>query len=142
MAEDCREKIMSEDYVDFIWRFNQSVLDLERRYPDYCIQVINAFYAVFYVESRIINRDQFQYNYEVFPALYTLLENENLEESGIIRLLENSVLKLQGEGVIVGIIDTGIDYTNQCFRKTDGSSRILEIWDQTDQSGRLPEDIC
>lgn len=141
MAEDCREKIMSEDYVDFIWRFNQSVLDLERRYPDYCIQVINAFYAVFYVESRIINRDQFQYNYEVFPALYTLLENENLEESGIIRLLENSVLKLQGEGVIVGIIDTGIDYTNQCFRKTDGSSRILEIWDQTDQSGRLPEDI-
>jgi uncharacterized repeat protein (TIGR02543 family) len=36
----------------------------------------------------------------------------------------------KGSGVIVGIIDTGIFYPHQCFRKQDGTSRILAIWDQ------------
>jgi len=36
-----------------------------------------------------------------------------------------------GRGVIVGIIDTGIDFTHQVFRKPDGKTRILKIWDQT-----------
>jgi subtilisin family serine protease len=35
-----------------------------------------------------------------------------------------------GRGVIVGVVDTGIDYTHQSFRNPDGSSRILAIWDQ------------
>lgn len=141
MAEDCREKIVSEDYVDLIWRYNYSVLELEREFSQYCIQVIDTFYAVIYVDSKEVVRNRYQYNYEVSPALYTLLENQNLEESGIIRLIQNSVLGLQGQNVIVGIIDTGIDYTNDCFRKMDGTTRILEIWDQTVQTGVLPFDI-
>jgi subtilisin family serine protease len=36
-----------------------------------------------------------------------------------------------GRGVIVGIVDTGIDITHQCFRKADGTTRIVKIWDQT-----------
>lgn len=36
----------------------------------------------------------------------------------------------RGAGVIVGIIDSGIDYRHHCFRGTDGRSRILAIWDQ------------
>ncbi|MGY3131157.1 subtilisin family serine protease [Bradyrhizobium sp. USDA 4501] len=35
-----------------------------------------------------------------------------------------------GRGVIVGIVDTGIDYTHASFRKPDGKTRILSIWDQ------------
>ncbi len=127
--------------MDFIWKSDYSVRELERLFPQYCVQILNDFYAVFYVESRILEQNRLPYSYEVFPILYTLLENENLEKSGIMQLLEHSVLRLRGEGVIVGIIDTGIDYTNDCFRNTDGTTRILEIWDQTDQSGRLPEGI-
>ncbi len=141
MAEDCREKIMSDEYVDFIWKSDYNVRELERLYPQYCVQILNDFYAVFYVESRILEQNRLPYSYEVFPILYTLLENENLEKSGIMQLLEHSVLQLRGEGVIVGVIDTGIDYTNDCFKKMDGTTRILEIWDQADQSGRLPEGI-
>lgn len=40
-----------------------------------------------------------------------------------------------GSGVIIGIVDTGIDYTSPVFRKSDGTTRILGLWDQT-----LPED--
>jgi subtilisin family serine protease len=36
----------------------------------------------------------------------------------------------RGAGVIVGIIDSGIDYTHEAFRMNDGTSRILAIWDQ------------
>ena len=36
----------------------------------------------------------------------------------------------RGTGVIVGIIDSGIDFTHAAFRNADGTSRILAIWDQ------------
>jgi subtilisin family serine protease len=43
----------------------------------------------------------------------------------------------RGAGVVVGTIDSGIDYTHQAFRRSDGSTRILAIWDQamTPQGG-------
>jgi subtilisin family serine protease len=36
-----------------------------------------------------------------------------------------------GRDVIVGIIDTGIDFRHKNFIKPDGTTRILRIWDQT-----------
>ena len=36
----------------------------------------------------------------------------------------------RGSGVIVGIIDTGIDYQHPSFRRTNNKTRILAIWDQ------------
>ncbi len=36
-----------------------------------------------------------------------------------------------GRGVIVGVIDTGIDFRHRAFRKPDGTTRVLKIWDQT-----------
>ncbi len=38
---------------------------------------------------------------------------------------------LTGNGVAVGIIDSGIDYTHPDFKNSDNTSRILYIWDQT-----------
>ena len=39
-------------------------------------------------------------------------------------------LGLRGEGVIVGVIDSGIDVNHPDFWREDGTCRILEIWDQ------------
>lgn len=38
---------------------------------------------------------------------------------------------LSGQGVLVGIADSGIDYWHPDFRNADGSTRILAIWDQS-----------
>ncbi len=38
--------------------------------------------------------------------------------------------RLTGKGVLVAVIDSGISYWNQDFRKADGTSRILYLWDQ------------
>ena len=45
----------------------------------------------------------------------------------------------RGEGVLVGIIDSGIDYRHGDFRTEDDQSRILAIWDQLDNSGAAPD---
>src|SRR5262249_37221894 len=37
----------------------------------------------------------------------------------------------RGAGVIVAIVDTGIEWTDHDFRKADGTTRLLGIWDQT-----------
>ena len=37
---------------------------------------------------------------------------------------------LTGRGVLVAVIDSGISYWNQDFRKPDGSTRIRRLWDQ------------
>lgn len=46
---------------------------------------------------------------------------------------------LTGEGVLVAVIDSGIDYTREEFRNPDGSTRILYLWDQTSPEGPAPE---
>ena len=38
---------------------------------------------------------------------------------------------LTGKGVIVGVIDSGIDYFHPDFRKENGDTRLLALWDQT-----------
>ena len=48
--------------------------------------------------------------YNTFPSLYTPESAVSLEKSQISPIQLNTSLNLTGEGVLVGIIDTGIDY--------------------------------
>lgn len=43
--------------------------------------------------------------------------------------------------VLVGILDTGIDYLNEEFIKEDNKTRIIRIWDQTIRIPNIPSDI-
>ena len=45
---------------------------------------------------------------------------------------------LFGRGILIAVLDSGIDYTHPEFRNPDGSTRILAIWDQTG-NGNPPE---
>lgn len=75
------------------------------------------------------------------PKLYTLLDTVNLDAAGITQVQNQPVLKLTGQDIILGFIDTGIDYTHPAFRRSDGSSRIYGLWDQTVQTGTPPYDL-
>lgn len=82
---------------------------------------------------------------ESLSALYGYPEIEDLELPRRL-YFENSVflaascipevqrddgLGLKGSGVIIGVVDSGIDYTHPDFRNEDGSTRIVALWDQT-----------
>lgn len=41
--------------------------------------------------------------------------------------------ELSGKGVLVGIVDSGVDWRHPDFRNEDGTSRILSLWDQSAQ---------
>ena len=45
---------------------------------------------------------------------------------------------LFGQGILIAVLDSGIDYTHPEFRNPNGSTRILAIWDQTG-NGNPPE---
>ena len=83
-------------------------------------------------------------------VLYSIPEVEDVELSKEVFLSElpfengcivNSSfvpLRYSGKDVVVGIVDTGIDYTSSEFRFSDGSSRIKYFWDQIG-NGSPPE---
>lgn len=54
--------------------------------------------------------------------------------------LHSATPPIRGAGVIVGVIDSGIDFRHQCFRHPAGNTRILAIWDQNlvPQPGESP----
>ncbi len=62
-----------------------------------------------------------------------------LNETGISTVQNYPALNLDGRGIMIGLVDTGIDYTNEIFKDLDGRTRIVGIWDQTIQTGRPPE---
>lgn len=79
------------------------------------------------------------YPYHLFPSIFTLNALLDLEISGVGRVQRNQNLALFGGGVVIGIIDSGIDYQHPAFRFHDGTTRIISIWDQTVQDGPPPE---
>ena len=100
-------------------------------------ELLSADYAVMNIERSSI------------PLLYGFTEIEDIElpkklfistgynlTSSCIRTVQNRE-GLSGNGVIVAVIDSGIDYTHIDFRNEDGSTRILCLWDQTIQ-GNAP----
>ncbi|MGL4848911.1 MAG: S8 family serine peptidase [Clostridium sp.] len=63
--------------------------------------------------------------------VYTLNKISPTESAGTYLFNNNPYLSLTGKGVLVGIVDTGIDYLNPEFINEDNTTRILSIWDQT-----------
>ena len=47
-----------------------------------------------------------------------------------INILQELPENLTGKGVLMAVIDSGIDYFHDDFRNEDGTTRILELWDQ------------
>lgn len=136
----CRERILSEDYRDFIVSELQERV-FEERFPgERCEQEASLFYNTISVDSGQADPIRFdRYPYNSVPKCYTLLDTEALQQSGIIQVQNYPTLELQGSDVLIGFLDTGIDYENPVFRNLDGSTRIVGIWDQTIQTGEPPQ---
>lgn len=139
MTGEERARITSNDYVDLIVEWNNDMRIFER-YPDATVHIMNDRYAIVYIPSSQTNQISIsQLGYREFPSCFSLESASSLEASGVTRLRLLPAFNLRGQGVLVGIIDTGIDYTNPAFLRQDGSTRIYSIWDQTIEGDNYPE---
>ncbi|MGG7179122.1 S8 family serine peptidase [Clostridium paraputrificum] len=73
---------------------------------------------------------------DINPQIFTLNDMSPAEASNALNYHNNPYLSLDGKGVLIGIIDTGIDYLNTEFQKEDDTTRIIRLWDQTIDSGK------
>ncbi|MBL4930344.1 S8 family peptidase [Clostridium paridis] len=69
-------------------------------------------------------------------GLYTLCDTTPIETSQADLFHNSPYLQIDGKGVIIGIIDTGIDYLNEEFINDDGTTRLISIFDQTIFEGK------
>lgn len=126
----CTNNIISEDYIDVLVRLRGNE-DLLRRYQDICFQEINEKWVVLYENINDIPLINYSnYGYLTIPKLYGLMDQESMATSGILKVQNQSALSLKGSGVIIGFVDTGIDYLHEAFLDELNNTRIISIWDQ------------
>ncbi len=127
--------LYSPDTVDFVLRQNAFVDQLLKNNPSVLTtQLLAGRYIVCYTDTKTFNSliDQFGSSFISYISLVVgLLDRANLAVTGIMQVHEQPYLDLRGKGVLLGFVDTGIDYTKSAFRKEDGSSRIQFLYDQT-----------
>lgn len=124
----------SEDYADFIYNYSsQNVLSpTGPLLSGACTEFVTQNYAIFYVPlNSILPLSLEKYAYYSIPNLFTPLDTSSMDASGILSTFNTPALANKGAGTMIGFLDTGIDYTNRLFRKSNGTTRILGIWDQT-----------
>lgn len=150
--DDCGRKILSEEYGDFIVNFIGSREEALSKFGVSCFQRISSYYGSVFVPLTALNGLlQVRPRFASIPVLYGLMERDiairnqylrrALEESGVLKLQNQPVLTLKGQGCIMAFIDSGIDIFDNEFRFSNGDTRILRLWDMADSSGQPPEGI-
>lgn len=130
MAEvGCREIIYSEEYRNYVIRYENDLEGVNQVVKPDCVNIVNNQFLVAYkrVEQ---GRNIYEFGYNAVPKCYGLMDTTAIESIGVERVRNLPGLGLTGKEILVGFVDTGIDYTNKLFVGKDGKTRIEYIWDQ------------
>ena len=93
---------------------------------------LSGGYAVVIIEESLIDQFASLEEIEYIEKPKRLFFSVNRGKTASCIFNNNAVdFALTGEGVLIGIIDSGIDYRSQDFRNPDGTTRILWLWDQS-----------
>lgn len=139
MTREERERILSNDYANGIVEYNRDDSFMDQ-YKDDPLTIIDDKFGVVYVSfSKVSTPILWENGYAVIPKLFGLMDSVNVDAMGVNRVRGFPRLNLQGSGVLLGFVDTGIDYTNPAFQNADKTTRIASIWDQTIENLEAPE---
>jgi subtilisin family serine protease len=81
-----------------------------------------------YLIGRLSDYEEIEYIEKPKRLFYEVNEGRT---ASCINPVQSTNLNLFGEGVLVAVIDSGIDYSHPDFRNEDGTTRIEALWDQT-----------
>lgn len=93
--------------------------------PERLIETISAFPQIEYIEKP--------------KRLFFVVDRARA--ASCINILQEPPQDLTGRGVLVAVLDSGIDYFHEDFRTEEGTTRIAALWDQTLDRVFTPEEI-
>ncbi len=133
MGETFRQNI-NLTVRDYILQSIQTLEGLRAAYPRLLFESLAE--QIYYVEVPLGAEDEFlrlrsDVSFLAVPSLYGLNATEALIESNILMFHDYPFGELRGNNIIIGFVDTGIDYTHLAFLNADNTTRVVRIWDQT-----------
>ncbi len=141
MVSDVENRILSEKYADLLIEINKTKA-ITQRFSDATVHPLNFLLSLVNIPVEYItNHTVSELGYGVFPSILGLISQESIQSPDFNRFQLLRKYNLRGQGVLIAVIDTGIDYTNPIFRYPDGTTRIAAIWDQTIQSNNPPKGL-
>ena len=117
---------------ELIVKYSGDIMRLSAENPE--IQVVELMneYAILYVPEnameQVASAPEVEYVEKPKRLYFAVQEGK---QSSCITPLQGARYQLTGKGVIVAVLDSGIDYSHPDFRNEDGSTRILALYDET-----------
>lgn len=126
---------------ELIVKYTGDIQSVAKRYGASAVVLLGG-YAIVTMPQEYINEfaDCAEVVYIEKPHRLFFSDRQALERS-CVYYAWSEPYSLGGEGVLAAVIDSGIDWKNTDFRNSDGSTRILKLWDQTvapESSGYAP----
>lgn len=117
---------------EVIVKFAGELSELKRKFPQ--IQALELLfqYAILRIPEELVDAvaNDVQISYMEKPKNLFFADWKRSGE-GEVWSCQNGYSGYQGRGVIIAVVDSGIDYTHPDFCNPDGTTRILFLWDQT-----------
>lgn len=123
-------RLVLEGRTELLVKYNGDIMRVANELGA-TVEILNNTFAIVTIQ---VEQIPLLYNYnEVefleLPKTLTFELFNNISNACISRV-HGQRFGLRGQGTIVGIIDSGIDYTHPDFINPDGTTRILYLWDQ------------
>lgn len=130
--------IPEEQSWELIIKYTGSLQRIRDELKISIVELLNE-YAIIIIPESLVNRlSEYEEVEFIEKPKRLVFAVTNGKAESCINPLQTAQFNLYGEGVLVAIIDSGIDYGHPDFRNEDGTTRIEALWDQTIQ-GSPPE---
>lgn len=123
-------EVINIDY-EVVVKYNGDILKLEDELG-VDVEILSPTYAIIIADNpnkfdELLNYSEIEYVEK--PFILETQDAQSFSSTGIISFKNRT--GLSGNGTVLGIIDSGIDYTLPIFRDASGKSKILYLWDQS-----------
>ncbi|MEG0855487.1 MAG: bifunctional germination protease/germinant receptor pseudoprotease CspBA [Terrisporobacter sp.] len=118
------------DY-EVIVKYNGDIMKLEKEL-NVSVEILSPIYAIISSDDssefdKLLNYTEIEYIEK--PFILETQDAQSFSSTGITSFKNRT--SLTGKGTILGLIDSGIDYTLPIFKDKNGKSKILYYWDQS-----------
>lgn len=116
---------------EVIVTYHGSLLELSNRFVGVTAEELISGYGILTIPQNLVREvlSQREIEYAEIPKRLYFADFQARAASCILEVTQEYP-NVTGKGVVVAVIDSGIDYTLPHFRNEDGTTRILALWDQ------------